>query len=205
MLTIESLREKALGTVDVTAGGSSFTIDPDQLESLGLPASSLAVGACLDDAAAALLALAAEAHEAERRGLALLARAEQSAFMLKVKLESRGFSARAVALALERLASERWLDDSRFARAYASSRLARRPEGPASLAAALRARGIDGETAAAALRELLDPETRKTALARAWEREFKRKGGDVSETRSALRRLGFTGSEISSWLEERDS
>ncbi len=204
MLTIESVREKAPGTVEVTAGGSSFIIAPDQLESLGLPAASLAVGAGLDEAEATLLALAAEAHEAERRGLALLARAEQSTFMLRAKLEQRGFSARAVGLALERLATAGWLDDSRFARAYAASRLARRPDGPASLAAALRSRGIDTETTAAAIRELLDPETRKSALARAWEREFTRQGGNRDETRAALRRLGFTGSEISAWLDERE-
>jgi SOS response regulatory protein OraA/RecX len=204
-LKIESLREKAPGTVEVTAGGSSFIAVPEQLESLGLPASALMAGAELDEAASALLALAAEAHEAERRGSALLARAEQSTFMLRIKLEQRGFSARATSLALERLAAGGWLDDGRFARAYASSRLARRPEGPASLAAALRARGVDPETTATAIREILEPGARKDALARAYDREFKRNRGDREHTRSALCRLGFTATEISTLLEERET
>jgi len=92
-------------------------VDLDLLEELGLSASSIAVGLELDEDALALLALAAEAREAEKRGLALIARAEQSVFMLRMKLESRDFSKKAVGLALDRLTAENLVDDRRFAAA----------------------------------------------------------------------------------------
>lgn len=202
-LRIESVREGASGTASVAAGGSVFLVNLEQLESLGLAASVLAPGTELDEAGEFTIRLASEAHEAERRGLALLARAEQSTFLLRGKLEARGFSKSSVSLALERLSTQHWLDDRRFARAYAASRLARRPEGPASLTAALRARGIDADTAKSALAEVFDPESRKEALARAYVRESKKAKNDEDETRSRLRALGFTSSEITAYREER--
>jgi regulatory protein len=176
----------------------------DLLEELGLPGSSLVPGAELDEAAQAILALAAEAREAERRGLALLARAEQSTFMLRAKLEIREFSRRSVGIALDRLAAEGFLSDRRFAAAYAASRLSRRSskaEGPSSLVAALRERGIDRTTAAEAVAELLGPDERAAALAAAAAKELKRSGGDRDEARRRLRSLGYLSEEISELFE----
>jgi regulatory protein len=178
------------------------------LESLGLSESALVPGAELDEGASAVLALAAEAREAEKRGLALLARAEQSTFMLRMKLEAREFSRRAVGIALERLAAEGLLDDRRFALAYAASRLAHRSskaEGPASLVAALRERGVDRTIAAEALAEILGPEERAAALASAAAKELKRSGGDRAAARSRLRGLGFKSEEISELFESSQS
>ena len=113
-MRIESVRDGASGAVIVTAGGFSFSLNVEGIEALGLDRAALAPGTELDDVGEALLRLAAEAYEAERRGLALLARAEQSAFLMRGKLELRGFSSRAVGLAIERLICQGWLDDSRF-------------------------------------------------------------------------------------------
>ena len=96
-------------------------------------------------------------------------------------------------------------DEARFARAYVASRLARRAEGPASLAAALRARGVDEETARAAIAALLDPEARRAALGRAWATELKKAKGDPAAARSRLRALGFSSSEISAYREETEA
>jgi regulatory protein len=200
-LRIESVRRGASGTADVAVGGSSFLLLLEVLEGLGLSADELVPGVELDEAQGSLLALAAEAHEAEKRALFLLARAEQSRFMLAAKLERRGFSKRAATLALERLASAGLLDDRRFARAYASSRLSRRAEGPSSLAAALRARGIDSETVASALAELLGPEGRAAALRKTAAKEMKRSAGDRGEARRRLRALGFSATEIGDYFE----
>jgi SOS response regulatory protein OraA/RecX len=199
-LRIESVRRGASGTADVAVGGSSFLLLLEVLEGLGLSADELVPGVELDEAQGSLLALAAEAHEAEKRALFLLARAEQSRFMLAAKLERRGFS-KAATLALERLASAGLLDDRRFARAYASSRLSRRAEGPSSLAAALRARGIDSETVASALAELLGPEGRAAALRKTAAKEMKRSAGDRGEARRRLRALGFSATEIGDYFE----
>lgn len=215
-LRIESVQKGASGSATIAAGGSSFSVDLSLLEALGLEPGRLEPGTELESDEAALLALAAEEREAEKRGLALLARAEQSTFLLRCKLEQRAFSSRAVALALERLASGGWLDDCRYARAYASSRLARpgsRPEGPASLIKELRERGIDRSTAAAAVSELLGPEAedgaRAAALAAAADRIRRRsgRGGPAAsvesrdELRRQLRELGFKSEEISDYFD----
>ena len=170
---------------------------------MGLAPASLAPGADLDEDSALLLALASEAYEAERRALALLARAEQSAHMLRLKLAARGFSDKAVRLVLDKLGSEGLVSDSRFAEAYAASRLARRADGPASLIAALRERGVGRDAAKAAVAAVLGPEERARALARAADREIKRAGSDRDTARRRLRALGFDFGEISEYFERQ--
>jgi regulatory protein len=206
-LKVESIRKGASGTATIAVGGSSFLVDLGQLEELGLPPSRLAVGEDLGEAELPILKLAAEAREAEKRGLALLAHAEQSAFMLRLKLEQREFSPKAVRLAVDRLLASGLLDDRRYARAYASSRLGRRgtkAEGPSSLERSLRERGIDRTTAIAAINELMgsetEPQVRLDALASAWAKELKRSGGDRDEARRRLRELGFKSGELDDYF-----
>jgi hypothetical protein len=112
-MRIESIQRGASETAAIAVGGSSFLVKLDLLEELGLPLSSMVPGTELDEAAQELLALAAEAYKAEKRGLALLARAEQSTYMLGAKLELREFSRKAVRIALDRLAAAGLLDDRR--------------------------------------------------------------------------------------------
>jgi regulatory protein len=205
---IDSVRRGASGTAIVAAGGSSFTLRPDLAEELGLAASSLTPGRELEEAESSILSLAAEAYEAERRGLALLARAEQSSQMLQQKLEKRGFSPKAAKLATARLRGEGLLDDSRFAAAFAASRLSRagsKAEGPASLSSALRARGIDRETAAEALAGLLGPEERREALEKAATKEGRKVSGDRDEIRRRLRFLGYRSDEIADYFDRHSN
>ncbi|HET7839517.1 MAG TPA: RecX family transcriptional regulator [Rectinemataceae bacterium] len=207
-MKIESVKLGASGTATVAAGGSSFLVRLSLLGELGLEPSTLVPGAELGELEGGLLALAAEVHEAEKRGLALLARAEQSAWMLRAKLETRGLSPRAVKIALGRLSASGILDDARFAAAYAAARLARRAEGPASLAAALRAKGLDGETVKAAVTaafgQVAAPEERRLALEKAAARELKRSKGDEGLARSRLRALGYKSAEIAELFGEGD-
>jgi regulatory protein len=200
---ISSVRKGASGATIVADGGSSFVVDLGLVEELGLDPEAIVPGADLDERAMGLLDLAAQAREAEARGLALLARAEQSNFMLRMKLSSRGFGEAAIALALKRLEASAFADDGRFARAYAASRLSRRRgrEGPATLSAALRARGIDADTAASAVAAVLGPEERREALASAAGWILKRSTGDRDEVRRSLRQLGFSSGEISEYFE----
>jgi regulatory protein len=203
-LRIQSVRKGASGTATVAVGGSSFLVSLELVDELGLPPSALVPESELDDAGLEILARAAEAREAEKRGLALVARAEQSTFMLRAKLEARGFSRKAIDVALERLQAKNFLNDRRFASAYAASRLARRgskAEGPASLLAALRARGVDRTTAAEAVAELLGPEDRARALSTAAARALRRSGGDKDDARRQLRELGFKSEEISEFFD----
>ena len=211
-MRIESVRKGASGTATTIAvGGSSFLVNLDTLSALGFGLHRLEPGNELDETERALLALAAEAREAEKRALALLARAEQSSFLLRCKLEQRGFSSRASSIAIEKLSASLLLDDKRFARAYAASRLAHRgsrAEGPASLIRALRERGIDRSTAAEVITELLgvetEPEARGRALEAAAAKALKRSGGDRDEARRFLRELGYKSEEIGSYFESID-
>jgi regulatory protein len=195
------VRVGASGTAIVAAGGSSYIYRPEQAEELGLLPDSIRPGAELEEPESDILALAAEAYEAEKRALSLLARAEQTAFMLAAKLESRGLSKKAARMALERLEAEGLLSDRRFAEAYAASRLSRRAEGPASLLSSLRGRGVDAETAKSAIASLLSPEQRQAALAKAAEKELRRSGGDREAARRRLRALGFKSEEISLYFD----
>ena len=197
---IDSIRQGASGTTIIVAGGSSFLFRPSQAEELGLDSASLLPGADLGEDAAGLLSLAAEAYEAEQKGVALLTRAEQSSHMLRQKLEARGISQKAARIAIERLSAEGTLSDRRYAEAYAASRLSRRAEGPASLTASLRGRGVDGETAKAAVAAVLGPGERVSALSKAADKELRR-GGDRDAVRRRLRALGFKSDEISGYFD----
>jgi len=190
----------------VVDGGFSFIVDLDLLAELGLPPDSLRAGVELNEEAAALVRIAAETRKAELRGLALLARAEQSEYMLKIKLTGRGFSETAVCLALGRLKTAGYLDDERFARTYAASRLSRRRggEGPATLEAALRRRGVDSAVAEAAIAAVLGPDERWDALVQAASEALRRSGGNKAVARARLRLLGFKGGEISECFERFD-
>jgi regulatory protein len=199
---IESVQQGASGTAIVALGGSSFLFRVSQAEELGLGLAALLAGAELDESEVDILALAAEVYETEKRAIALLARAEQSTLMLGAKLASRGFSKKAVRVALERLGAEGILSDSRFAEAYAASRLARRAEGPASLLSSLRERGIDGDTAKAAIAAVLGPDERASALAKAAAKETRRSQGDREAIRRRLRGLGFKSEEIAEYFEK---
>ncbi len=204
-LRIESIRQGASGTAVVTVGGSSYLFRPDQAETLGLSPAFLAAGVDLGETETLLLALAAESYEAEKRAGALLARAEQSSQMLALKLAKKGYSKKAIRIALERLALQGSLSDSRFAEAYVASRLSRRAEGPASLVAALRGRGIDGDTAKTAVSVVLGPVERASALAKAAAKELRRAGSDKDQARRRLRALGFKSGEISDFFDATDS
>jgi SOS response regulatory protein OraA/RecX len=203
-MRVGSVRRGASGSAIVAAGGSSYCVLPEQLEELGLSLDALIPGTELGEEEAAVLQLAAEAREAEQRGLALLARAEQSTFMLRLKLEARDFSKPSIELALSHLNVTTLLDDRRFARSYISARLAKnggRPEGPTNIVAGLRERGIDRETAASALAEVLGPDERKEALLKAVQKLNKRGIVEQDELRRALHAFGFRSGEIAELFE----
>lgn len=206
-MRVTDVRTGASGATTIVAdGGSSFIVDLDLLREFGLDPKSITAGIELTEETEAALLTAAEVHKAEARGLALLARAEQSSFMLKTKLLSRGFSERAVCIALERLTRAGYLDDERFAHTYLRSRLSRRGgrEGPASLEAALRRHGIDSALATSSIAVILGAEERREVLVQAAVEALRHSKGDLVSARSRLVRLGFRASEISEVFESLD-
>jgi len=111
-----------------------------------------------------------EAWKAEKKGLELCARAEQSSQGLIAKLGSRGFSTGAAAEAVQRLIEAGAVDDTRFATIWARARAERRLEGPALISAGLRSRGLGQE----AIRKALDAVDFDTLIPRAVEKESRR-------------------------------
>lgn len=107
-----------------------------------------------DDEAYRFLVLADETSRATRKAVELCARAEQSSAGLSAKLAQRGYSRAAASAALETLVEQGIVDDRRYAALWARHRAERKGEGPATIAAELRARGFRSEVVKAALAEI---------------------------------------------------
>lgn len=121
-------------------------------------AAGLHEGDRADRAALADLQRQSEGLLAQRRGLALLARAAHSRRLLARKLRQSGFGAAAVARALARLQELGYLDDAGFARLWVRGRLERGSDGRAKVLAGLLVRGIERAEAQAALEAEYPPE-----------------------------------------------
>ncbi|MDR0552234.1 MAG: recombination regulator RecX [Spirochaetaceae bacterium] len=130
-----------------------------------------------------------EKTEAFVSALKLVSRAEQCGAMLTRKLRQRGYSGKDAAAAIEKLEENGLLDDSRFARLWLQSRIARKTENPRKLAAGLLAKGINERIVRAALKETLPTETEFTLLTR-----YINETG-ISE-RAALRACGFSAESL---------
>jgi regulatory protein len=201
---IVSVEKRASDTVKITVGGSCFLFRESYLPLIGFDGEGLVVGAELDEAAMEALALALAATEAEKRALGLLARAEQSRFLLSGKLELRGCGPKAIALALDFLEGEGLLDDRRFAEAWLRSRSGSSSLSPRKMLAGLRSRGIKEGIASAALARVFDEEGRKALLEKALKKEMSRPGGGKDSLRAALKKRGFSSREIAEYFENNE-
>jgi len=76
---------------------------------------------------------------------------------LRRKLKSKRFEPAGIDTTIARLRAEKWLDDDRFAGALVRTKSLKRI-GRGKIKGALRAAGVDGESAERAIRENLDPE-----------------------------------------------
>ncbi len=92
--------------------------------------------------------------EAMVRAERMCSGAEYSLWEMRRKLASWGVSSRDAKEILDFLVDERYIDDSRFARHYAAEKLEQSRWGARKIYAALRAKGIDHDTAQEALGEL---------------------------------------------------
>lgn len=82
---------------------------------------------------------------------------------LRRKLRGKKFEAGEIDAAIERLQSEKWLDDARFAGAFTRSR-ANRKIGRLRIVRELHAAGVSNEQASRAVAENLDPEREREDL-----------------------------------------
>jgi regulatory protein len=144
------------------------------------------------------LHFAADCFRAERAGLRLAARAEQSRTKLGWKLEQRGHGAACVKAAVAYLVEMEIVDDRRFAGRWIQSRLYRGTDSPLRLINGLCRRGIDRDIAKEA--SALDFE-RETELLRKFVAK-RYPGADPRILRGQLKREGFSSRALEWYLEE---
>jgi len=178
------------------AAGEVVRVDLSDGSSFFLPASTadsepFAEGHTLDEEQFERLELLAEAFEAYRKGVSLLAVREQSRARLDLKLRSRGFSGLAIQMALVRLEEVGALDDLRFSRLWISGRKRRSPCGRVKLYAGLLERGVSRSVVEEALLDWTE-EDEEESLRRAAERALARRNTSPERALRALVSKGFS-------------
>lgn len=123
-------------------------------------------------------------------------------------LISRGYSAAAVAGALEKLHSLSYLDDATFARDWAASKFKSRGYGPKKIAAALRSKGIGEALIRDVLRKTCDPgsaaDRARSLLAKQFERQNLADPKVVRRAVGFLQRRGYSSEIIFALLKHPD-
>lgn len=129
-------------------------------------------------------------QKALERALRSLAVRDHSEQELVQKLTRAGFEEHAIAEAMARLSAHRLIDDTAFAEKWTASR-ARHGMGPRRIAQELHNKGVDRETADAALAELDEAQTLEAATSLAISR-LRRGGENIRQrTYAALVRRGY--------------
>jgi len=121
-----------------------------------------------------------------------LAGKEESSGRLLLKMAAKGFDRDAARDVLDEMKRLGFQDDYRFSEQWLLSRLRRHPESRAYLQAGLMKRGVDRETAAEAVRELVSTEDEEDALARCLDKESRKTGMTPDKLVRRLTSRGFS-------------
>lgn len=186
----------------VLDGGSTLRVMQEDVAALRIEE-----GTDLDEAALTALRARAEVARATETALRLLAVRLRSHRELEQRLSRRDIAPATVRAVVERLGTEGFIDDMRFARAWVRGRLALRPSGAVRLRRELLRKGIAPEFIERALREAFaDADERQLALdvARARMRRYRSDPPDAAYRRVAgvLQRRGFSTDAIMTALKE---
>jgi regulatory protein len=130
------------------------------------------------------------------RALGRLARRDHSEAELTRALRDRGHSTEEVEAAMEKLRSQRFVDDAGFAERFARSRLLGHRVGRKRIRQGLRQRGVDRQVGEAGLRKALEDVPEREALEAAARAYWRTHGRDEPKTRvrklwAFLLRRGF--------------
>lgn len=124
-----------------------------------------------------------EVYRARDAALSLLAHRARSRVELRWRLRRKGLGDAAIETTLDWLDEREYTDDRAFAESFVRDRLRLRPRGRTALLQELRKKGVDGDTAGAALDSVMQAEgVDETALARSAAETWARKN------RSTLRK-----------------
>ncbi len=138
------------------------------------------------------------------KAASLLAGTDHCRRGLRRKLADRGYGEEEISAALDRLTREGFLDDRRYAGLWIEFRQRRTREGRRLLLEGLVKRGVDRETAAAAVREAAASEAYRAALAAAYERILRDGDPGRDGIVSRLIRKGYSQAEVREFLQNRD-
>ncbi|HEX6924506.1 MAG TPA: regulatory protein RecX [Longimicrobiaceae bacterium] len=119
------------------------------------------------------------AWRAREAGLRLLAHRPRTVSELRLRLARKGFPPEVVERCLEELAGKGLLDDGAFAEMFARDRVRLQPRGRRRVLGELRAKGVQAETADAALDQVFaEEEVDELSLARQAARRWRRRSGE---------------------------
>ena len=155
----------------------------------------------------------AEYIKAEKTALALIARAEQCTYGLQYKLEKKKYPGSVIQAVLSGLTETGLVNDLRYSQLWLKMKISRGNKGPRMLALLLKAKGIDNETAKAALNAVLAPETESMLLKSFLDKTLKDKkgrakifpAGNSADKKTAIRHFlkaeGFSADAIEDYCE----
>lgn len=150
---------------------------------------------------AADLRFSASCFRCERAALQLVARAEQSSFGIKQKLEKRGHASQHIKKVLERLITLEIIDDARYAERWLSGRINQLNGTPLRLLSGLCSRGINRDTASLALKSVLTSDI-EYALIQVYVRKKRLVRDDLFQFKQKLQAEGFSKKAIQRFLED---
>jgi regulatory protein len=126
--------------------------------------------------------------KAREAALNLLAFRPRTATELRRRLKDKGYAPEVADAAVERMGELGMVDDASFAEMFVRDRVKLRPHGKRRLTQELRAKGVDSETASAAIDEVMDAENAtETDLARQAAARWKPKSNE--DPQASRRRL----------------
>lgn len=196
MVQITATKQISWDCVQVTLSmGSSFFVRSCYLQEL--PVERLVPSESLSEQELEDLVDAGLAFSAEKAAVAYLGRAEQSRYLLTMKLRKKGHGEVAIVRALDYLEERNYLCDSRFAAAWLRNRSINHAEGRPKLFSGLLAKGVDKATAIRALDQYFETVDQDDVLDRALEK-CRRLGKSREASEKYLMRKGFTYKEIKS-------
>lgn len=117
---------------------------------------------------------------------ALCARSEQCSHELALKLKRKGFGSSDIGQIMSSLIQNRYVDDNRFARAFANDKMRFTGWGRVKIALALRQKHIDAETIADAL-DQIDPDEYFGILTRIIISKARTLGDDIHTYNGAMK------------------
>ena len=203
IISIKPEQSSGDGAVKVEfSDGSSVKITADYMPAEYKNDYFWQTGRELNPAEEEIFRFAASCYRVEKAALRLIARAEQNSLGLTAKLGRRGYDRAVVNAVISGLQNRNLLNDRRYAEHWIRSRLASgNAKSPRWMRASLGKRGIDRNSSAGALDEVLDPETEYTLLLKYIEKGRIGKKEKADLFKSKLKFEGFSSAVLSRYFD----